>query len=124
MATSSAHMTIPGLVAGADLSSSQYKAVKLASTAGEVILAVLPADKAIGILLNDPADGEEALVVYSGVAKALSEASVTAGALVAASTTSRVKITTTADDGVIGRALEASSAAGDIISVMVHPFNY
>lgn len=124
MATSSAYMTIPGLIAGADLSAAQYKCVKLASTANEVVLAVLPADKSIGILLNDPADGEEALVAYSGVIKALAEASVTIGALVAASTTSRVKVTTTANDGIVGRAITASSTAGDMVSVMVHPSNY
>ena len=60
---------IPGLLAGADLSSSQFLAVKLASTAKEVITVNASTDAAIGILQNNPADGEEAEVRFLGVSK-------------------------------------------------------
>ena len=55
--------TIPGFsftrVAGADLSSDQYKYVKL-STTDTVILCAAATDVPIGILQNAPASGAEA----------------------------------------------------------------
>lgn len=123
MAYDSGYNTIPGLVATGDLSSSQYKVVKLASTAGAVKVAAAATDAAVGILYNEPASGEPALVAYGGVVKVLSEASVTAGSYVAPSTTGRAKITTTGNDDVFGQALTAGDA-GDIISVLWMRFNY
>ena len=116
---------LPGFLAGADLSSSQYKLVRLASTAGEVVLVDGDqTDVVIGSLYNDPADGEAALVAIGPVIKAQAEASLSAGDYVTGDTTGRLKATTTANDDVIGVLLEASSSAGDIVSVLVSRFNY
>jgi hypothetical protein len=117
-------MKLPGVTAGADLSAKQYYCVKMASTAKEVVVSSAATDASIGLIQNDPVDGQEALVVVSGPARAAAETSVSAGDWVASSTTGRVKTTTTANDDVVGRAVEASSAAGDIITVIVGPFNY
>ena len=123
--SSGQYLTIPGLTAGATLAAKQYYVVKLASTAKQVIAAAAATDGAIGIVQNDPASGEEALVACLGAVKAAAETSVSAGDWVASSTTGRVKTTTNANDDVIGRALEASSAAGDIITVLLGTgFNY
>lgn len=116
--------TLVGLTASATLATSQYKLVKLASTAGQVVVCSAATDAALGVLVNDPAAGEAANIVVLGVAPALAEASVSAGDLLAASTTGRVKTTTTANNKVIGRALAASGAAGDLISIIVAPSNY
>jgi hypothetical protein len=110
-----------GLVATGDLSTSQYKVVKYGSTAGTVKVASTSTDAMAGVLQNEPASGEAALVACLGVCKAQAEASVTAGCFVTASSTGRVKKTTTDHDYVIGKALEASSSAGDIIQVLVAP---
>lgn len=118
------YWTIPDKLAGANLASSQYKIVKAASTAGEVIVAAAGSDKILGVLMNDPADGEVAEVAVLGIVKCLAEASVAAGDHVAASTTARAKATTSANDHVLGIALDASGAAGDLIRVAVAISNY
>lgn len=106
-----------GLLAGADLSSKQYYLVKLASTAGEVVAAGAGTDAIIGVIYNDPADGEAALIADGGVLKVAGEASVSVGDWVTASSTGRAKTTTTDGDVAIGMAIDATSAAGDIIRV-------
>jgi hypothetical protein len=114
-------LKLTGVRAGADLSAKQYYCVKMASTAQEVVLNILATTRGVGILQNDPADGEEALVAVVGVVKAASEASVTVNDYVAASTTGRVKTTTTDTNELVGIALESNSAAGDIITVLLTP---
>src|SRR3990167_4759828 len=118
MAGSTEGFTIPGLLAGASLASSQYKFVKAASTANEVVVGTSATSAVLGVLQNDPADGEEASVLYAGVARVLSEASVTYGSFITCSTTGRAKTTTTVDNLVLGKALEAGNA-GDIIKVLI-----
>jgi len=126
MALTQKYETIPGLVAGADLSSAQYKVVKLASTAGEVVLVAATSTLAIGILQNDPADTEPADVCVSGVCKAVAgPTDVAFGDVLGHDSTSRVSDHTTDNRPILARALEASSAAGDIIRVLVHnPVRY
>lgn len=116
------YQTIPGLVASGTIT--QYSVVKAASTAGAVIVGAAATDKILGVLMNDPASGQEAEVACSGVVRVLAEASVAAGDHVACSTTGRAKTTTTANDHVLGVAAEASGAAGDYITVVVSLGNY
>jgi len=115
------YWTIPGVVASGSLASSQYKIVKFASTAGAVKVGSAATDNAIGVLMNDPADGENANVACLGIVRCLAEASVTQGDDVACSTTGRAKTTTTEGDNTLGKALESSAAAGDYITVLVAP---
>lgn len=119
MATYSEGLTLPGMIATGDLSGSQYKIVKLGTTANTVKVGSAGTDAIVGVLGNDPTDGQEALVQFTGVAKVLAEASVTKGSLVSCSATGRAKTTTTANHQVLGRALEASAAAGDLIRVQL-----
>lgn len=119
------YMTLPGLVATGDLSSKQYYVVKAASTAGAVKVATTPAtDPILGILQNDPESGEPAEVAYAGVVLALAENSVTFGSVLTCSSTGRVKTTTTDGAEVVGYALKASTAAGDLIPVMLARGNH
>ncbi len=113
--------TIPGLLAGADLSSSQYKVVKFASTAGEVIAVDATTDVALSILQNDPADGEPALLAGPGdIAIALAGANdIAQGDLLGFNSTAQVVDHTTDGRLVIAQALEASSAVNDQIRVLV-----
>lgn len=113
---------IPGttfsLLAGESLAAKQYYLVKMASTAGEVIVAAAATDDILGVLQNDPADGEVALIGIGGVLKVAGEASVSVGDWVTSSTTGRAKTTTTDGDVVLGHAIDATSSAGDIIRVV------
>lgn len=116
--------TIPGLTANADLSSHQFKVVSLQSTAGICQLAATSVitSKVVGLLQNNPKSGEAAEVAYSGIAKAIAGTSTIAvGSVLGVNTTSRVVNTTTDNLQVVGKALTASSAIGDIISVLLMP---
>lgn len=119
MATVGSFWTIPGMTAVSSLASYQYYLVQLASTAGQVKLSTSATSKTVGVLLNDPGAGEAAEVAFVGIVKAAAETSVAIGDALTASSTGRVKTTTTDGNWVIGRALEASSAAGDIIRIML-----
>lgn len=115
-------ITVPGLLAGAAIT--QYRVVKAASTANEVINVTATSSVALGIVQNDPADGEPAEMVVSGPAIAIAGTStITLGETLGFDTTGRVMdiaINSTTDQRpTIGYALEASGAVGDLIRVMV-----
>ena len=120
MAIGGHYISIPGLVSAEDLSSSQFKTVKLASTAGQVKAVAAATDEAIGVLQNAPASGEEAQVAALGVVKALVEASVSAGDFLGPSSTGRLKAATTDNNLNLGYAVTGSStSAGDLITVIL-----
>jgi len=123
MASAKDYESIPGLLAGADLSSSQYKAVIFSSTSvGEVLAADGPANGQVaGLLQNDPADGQAADVAYSGIALGITESTaIVFGNAVCSNTTGELQIVSADEVKCIGHALETSSAAGDIIKVLVN----
>ena len=123
MAITQEYGTIPFVVATGDLSSYQYYVVKAGSTAGTVKVAGTAASDAIlGVLQNDPASGEPAEVAAWGVAKAIAAASVTYGCKLTTNSTGQVAATTTDKDEIVAIALEASAAAGDIITVLLTRF--
>jgi Uncharacterized conserved protein (DUF2190) len=119
MSSGGRYETIPGLVATSTLASYQYYIVQASSTAGEVKLGTSATSLILGVLQNDPGAGEAAEIAFSGIAKAVAEASVTFGSYLTCSSTGRVKSSSTSGNFIIGKALEASAAAGDIISVML-----
>jgi len=111
-------ITLPGLTVGGDLSSSQYLAVKAASTANQVIAYSASADVALGILQDAPdASGEAATVCAVGVTVAVAGTSVLSyGARIQYNTTGQV-IAASQND--VGLALEAPAASGDQIRVIL-----
>lgn len=119
MSSGGRYETIPGLVATSTLASYQYYIVQASSTAGEVKLGTSATSVILGVLQNDPGAAEPAEIAFSGIAKAAAEASVTFGSYLTCSSTGRVKSTSSGGNFIIGKALEASAAAGDIIRVML-----
>ena len=63
------YFTVPNLLAGASQASNQFKIMKFASTAGECIVGAASTDSIIGVLQNDPADGEVAEIAVCGVCR-------------------------------------------------------
>jgi hypothetical protein len=117
MTTYGDYVTIPGLLAGANLSASQYMPVKLASTAGEVVRATATTDVIIGVLQNDPADGEAAEVAVLGVCKAYTGTSnVAIGEFLSANSTGCIDA---AAGNLNGTFIDACTAKGDIIRVLL-----
>lgn len=110
--------------AGADLSTKQYTFVKLSGTS--VISAAAATDLPIGVLVNDPANGETAAVAVSGVVKVKASAAITAGALIGTTSTGLAVSLTAGTDTtkyILGRAVTAAGAANDIITVAVNCAN-
>jgi predicted RecA/RadA family phage recombinase len=112
---------IPGfswtLVAGEDLSSSQFCGIDVELSTGQ---AVLPSagGRTVGVLQNKPDDGEAATIVTSGVSKMLVGATgLVAGNNVAVDTDGKA-VQAAANDQSIGVALQ-TAAAGSLAAVLL-----
>jgi hypothetical protein len=101
------------VVAGADLSAGQYRAIQNDGTlagAGEV---------AVGILQNDPAAaGRAATVGVGGVTKVTAGAAFAAGAKLMSDANGRL-ITATATNHVLAMARTAAGAADEVASALI-----
>lgn len=129
MAYTGSYMTFPNVKANSTgLASKQFSVVKLASTAGQVVLSgVLNSTTALtlgplGILMNAPAGGEEAEVAYAGIVKMkVATSTLIVGDHVGVNSTSLGNEAARTDNtAFIGVALQASSAANDIITVLLN----
>ena len=67
------------LVAGADLSSSQYKFVKIDNATGKAVIVNGATDRPIGVLQNSPSSGQEAEVLIVGGTKIKAGGTASAG---------------------------------------------
>ncbi len=126
MAYEHATLVLPGLRANSTgLASSQFLFGRLASTAGQVIQSVAfntttSATYIVGVIGNAPGAYEEVEFIVGGVAKVKAASTALAiGDWVSVNSTGQALKTTTANVGVVGRALEASSAVNDVISVLL-----
>lgn len=111
---------ILSIPAGADLSAKQYTFVKLSGTG--VISVAAATDIPVGVLLNDPTSGETAAVAISGVVKLKASAAIAVGTLVGTTSTGTAVVVVAGTDTtkyILGQAITAAGAAGDIITVAV-----
>jgi len=112
--------TIPGLLAGENLSASQYKVVKFASTAGEVIAASSETSLIAGVLMNEPADCEVAEIACEGVVKVYMTASISAGERLGINSSAyATSLGGTAGYTVLGIAIEGNGTSGNIKRALV-----
>jgi hypothetical protein len=112
---------ILSIPAGADLSALQYTFVKLSGTG--VIAAAAATDIPVGVLVNNPTSGETAAVAISGVVKLKASAAIAVGRLVGTTSTGTAVALTAGTDTtkyILGQAITAAGAAGDIITVAVN----
>ena len=117
--------TIPGFKAGNDMSALQYRAVRPSAAnvtmmCSETAVTSLGPQQYIGILQNKPKTDEAATVAFAGLSKAVTGAAVTANMLVTHNASGQV-INAVSGAVVIGRALEATGAAGEIATVLLFP---
>ena len=98
----------------------QYKLVKLASTAGQVKNASSATAYVVGVCMNDPSGGQAVAIGAVGIFKCLCESSTTLGATLGVSSTGRVKVDTSATAKLVGIALDAYSTAGGIVRVLMN----
>jgi hypothetical protein len=130
---------VPGLVvsfiAGADLRDYQYAPVSLDAN-GRVVLASANS-RCIGILQNKPNSGQAASVMLYGITKAIASGAITVGSPVIAAANGRVSAAgnfhnhgasssnqPTGQQRIIGFALTAATAAGQVIEVLLAPFEF
>jgi hypothetical protein len=79
MAYEGALKTVPGLVAGADLSSAQFRFGKI-NTSGKVVVATAAGEYCDGVIQNDPDAADKAVTLANGgVTKLVAGGAVTAG---------------------------------------------
>ena len=112
-------------VAGADLSSSQYKFVKLNSS-GQAVAVAAATDVPIGVLQNNPASGAEASVVIVGGTKLVASASATLPSLMVGTTSAGKGVVLAVTDTTkyaLGTYLQAPGADGDIVAAVVNCAN-
>ena len=119
MAWELAAFKLPGFIAGADLSGSQYLFVNAHSSAGEVVLAGA-GEGVFGVLQNDPALGQAAEITSLGVSKVYSGGAFGFGAGVSADENGKA-VAAAAGDFCGGFAMEAASDAEQLVSIFVLP---
>lgn len=108
--------TLPGsTLAGADLSAAQYRAVK-GNGSGNYIQCAVAGERAVGVLQNKPTSGKAATIAVRGITKMVAGAAVALNSEVMSDNQGRAVVATTGLQ-IIGRAVIAAGAAGEIISV-------
>lgn len=113
---------IPGIAAAADLSAKQYYWVKLASTTTCNVAGA--GEAAVGILINEPESGEAADIFALGVGYGMvngNSVNITYGDPLKSDASGIAVKAATDKDRIIGWALDASDADGDVIRVLVAP---
>lgn len=93
-------------IAGADLSTAQFKFVTLEST-GNVILANLAGEQAIGVLLVGGVSGDAVTVTRTGSVMVISGGTIAAGAAIA-TTAAGLALTAATGNVIMGYAREAA----------------
>tara|TARA_R110000824_G_scaffold31342_5_gene102141 strand:- start:5183 stop:5602 length:420 start_codon:yes stop_codon:yes gene_type:complete len=97
--------TIVSFEAAGDLSSSQYKLVKLDAN-GKVVIVAATTDIPVGVLQNAPASGSTASVLVCGVSKVSADAAINEG----------VMLKTSADGQVTTISMDAALAASEALT--------
>jgi len=112
-----------GMRAAADLSDKQFYIVEITG-ADTVNVCDAATDVPFGVLQNDPKSGETAVIAYADgeITKVVSDGSVTAIAIgdqLGTNASGKAVKKATSGELVLGRALEASSADGIIITMVI-----
>lgn len=113
------------LVAGGDLSSSQYKFVKLNSS-GQVVDIAAATDIPVGVLQNKPASGGSAEVMVMGITKVQGDADLAKGNQIGSSADGQAAAYAAGTDTtkyIVGQVLVDNSAAGGLASALINCAN-
>jgi hypothetical protein len=120
---------LPGQVAtftaAADLSAKQYYFVKITAD-NTVNVCAAVTDVPIGVLQNAPASGEAASVMLYGISKVSANEAIAVGNNIGTGDDGQADVVAAGTDTtvrLVGQALEAASAAGEIISCAINCIN-
>lgn len=109
------------LEAGEDLSSKQYRFVKISS--GKAVACDNATDAPIGVLQNDPASGEEAAITVVGGTKIVSSASIAAGTKIGTNNTGKADAKVAGTDTTeytVGVCILAAGADNEVLTAVVN----
>jgi hypothetical protein len=114
------YTALPGVVAGASLTTKQFTPVLMSSTAARTVLScTVTTRNVVGILMNNPASGEPADVAILGNVKAVAgTATLLRGARLTCNSTGVIP-STTDNQFVFAQAIDAAVAKGDLIMINV-----
>lgn len=110
------------LNAGADLSTKQYRFVKLDASGNAVVCAAVT-DKPVGVLQNNPTSGQAAEIVVIGLTKVSTDAALAIGDLVGTASDGQAAAYVAGTDTtkyVVGQALVTSGGADELTSIIVN----
>jgi len=104
---------VPGALktfkAVADYSAKQYYAMYV-SADNTVTIGAAATNALVGTLLNEPKANEGAVIAMSGTSKAIAGGSISIGDRITSDSAGKLVATTTANQNIIGTALEAADA--------------
>jgi hypothetical protein len=126
MATQSSAIFDHSFKAENDLSAKQYYLVEY-SGVDQVDVCDAAADRAIGVLQNEPAANQAAKVRLMGISMVVSDGSgtaIVAGDYLGPNSSGKAVKKATADYSVIGMAMDASTTDGAVIRVLMIPINW
>lgn len=109
-------ITVP---AGADLSSSIYRAMKLGNDK-VLLVAASNSEPIVGILQNKPTSGQAGQLATAGISKGVAGGSISSGDKLTATTGGALIATTTNNHYIVGHAME-DAASGDVFQVFLTP---
>lgn len=121
MAYCSPETKLTGLKAAADLSTHQFKFVKITAV-NTVNVCAAVTDIPIGVLQNTPTAGQPAEITAIGVTKVSSDAAIAAGDTIGTSADGQAQTVTVGTETTVyiaGQAITASTAAGGIVTAAV-----
>lgn len=109
------------LKAGGDLSSSQFKFVKLNSS-GEVVDVAANTDQPIGVLQNNPASGGAASVMVAGVTKVQGDANLAKANNIGTSADGQAAAYSASDTTkfIVGIVLDDNAAAAGLCTALIN----
>lgn len=125
MAYEGVQVSIPGLEAGADLSTNQFYCVKMSATDNRVSLCDTDGEVFLGVLQDKPAAaGRQANVVVSGVTKGVAGEALTAGDFVGTDSAGKFKIVEVTNTGAdigdfVNGTVIQGAASGAIATIML-----
>ncbi len=125
MAFEGPQIKLMGFTASADLTSHQYKFVKL-NGAGTVTVCAAATDVPVGVLQNAPDTGQAADICVIGLTKLNSDAALSRGNLVGTSADGQADAKTPGTDTTeytCGQVVQASAAAGGYAVAMINCAN-
>jgi hypothetical protein len=106
-------------IASADYGDTKYVFVELNSGRNQCNICNAATDTPIGVMENNPESGSAMVVQLDGTTKIIASAAIAKGSWVGTTAAGKAVVKNTLGDVCVGIALEAATASGDIIEILL-----